>query len=425
MLTDLIVSSVKDVINEYQSSGHDVPSLFSTETGPFDAPHLTSPKLSKAVQIIEASCAQLTYTVANPGHVVTNVRTDFEEPVAFQLVINAKIADILAGKPDGLHIEQLAKEAGLDPNKLGRILRMLATKHCFQEVKPNVFANNRLSMKLVSTDPVAGLAGNLSGETIKAAVRMSETLLDPKTGFSTSADDSPFHRAHGVSIFNYYDTRFAQAMVGWGEVTGRAMLPQSYEWDKVPSDSVVCDIGGGNGHATLGLVKKFPHLKIILQDLAAVVQQGREYWQIEHPNAIANKRVDFVAIDFFNGQPVAECDYYYLRHVLHDWPTSDCLKILAGIRKSMGPSSRLLIHELVLQHVVRDPSIPNQAPEPLLANYGMARIRAYNQDINMLNSCNSQERTLQEFIDMGLRTGFRFERLWDAGEAGLVEFTIS
>jgi hypothetical protein len=83
-------------------------------------------------------------------------------------------------------------------------------------------------------------------------------------------------------------------MVGWGEVTGRAMLPQcgcigyfkhvnnlqlfflAYAWDKVPADSVICDIGGGNGHATLGLVKQFPHLKIVVQDLAAVVHQGRE-----------------------------------------------------------------------------------------------------------------------------------------------------
>jgi hypothetical protein len=78
----------------------------------------------------------------------------------------------------------------------------------------------------------------------------------------------------------------------------------------------------------------------------------------------------------------------------------------------------------------------------------MARIRAYNQDMNMMNSCNSQERTLQEFIEMGYvicrlalqptigqfannlfrhrkKTGFKFEKLWDAGEAGLVEFTTA
>ena len=47
-------------------------------------------------------------------------------------------------------------------------------------------------------------------------------------------------------------------------------------WDQAPADSVVCDIGGGNGHATMGLIKQFPHLKIVLQDLAPVVLQGRK-----------------------------------------------------------------------------------------------------------------------------------------------------
>jgi hypothetical protein len=73
MLADLISSSVKDIVSEYQNAGHNVPSLSSTEPGPFDAPHLQSAKLSKAIQIIEAACAQLSFAVANPGHVITNV----------------------------------------------------------------------------------------------------------------------------------------------------------------------------------------------------------------------------------------------------------------------------------------------------------------------------------------------------------------
>lgn len=84
-------------------------------------------------------------------------------------------------------------------------------------------------------------------------------------------------------------------MVGWGEVTERAMFPkcncysqyhkdtgrtlirsEAYEWDKVvPTESSICDIGGGNGHAMLGLVQEFRQLKIVLQDLPTVVQQGQ------------------------------------------------------------------------------------------------------------------------------------------------------
>lgn len=72
-LADLITASVKEVVNEYQAAGRVIPSIFSTDSGPFDAPHLTSANLNRAIQIIEAACAQLSYTVANPGHTVTNV----------------------------------------------------------------------------------------------------------------------------------------------------------------------------------------------------------------------------------------------------------------------------------------------------------------------------------------------------------------
>ena len=65
------------------------------------------------------------------------------------------------------------------------------------------------------------------------------------------------------------------------------MCSAAYEWDKVPADSTICDIGGGNGHAMLGLVQEFPQLKVVLQDLPAVVQQGRDVSQ--YPT---NKRHD-------------------------------------------------------------------------------------------------------------------------------------
>ena len=73
MLASLITSAVQDVVKEYSAAGHSVPSLNSVEPGPFDAPHLVSPALAKEIQTIEAACAQLSFAVANPGHVITNV----------------------------------------------------------------------------------------------------------------------------------------------------------------------------------------------------------------------------------------------------------------------------------------------------------------------------------------------------------------
>jgi hypothetical protein len=63
-----------------------------------------------------------------------------------------------------------------------------------------------------------------------------------------------------------------------------------------------------------------------------------------------------------------------------------------------------------------------QAPEPLLPNYGEARIRQYTVDINMMTVLNSKERTLEDFIILGESAGLQFVKLWEAGELAVVEF---
>lgn len=46
---------------------------------------------------------------------------------------DAKIADLLVNKPDGVHVEDLGRKSGINAEKLARVLRLLATKHCFTE----------------------------------------------------------------------------------------------------------------------------------------------------------------------------------------------------------------------------------------------------------------------------------------------------
>ena len=42
------------------------------------------------------------------------------------------------------------------------------------------------------------------------------------------------------------------------------------QWGDAKQDAVVCDLGGNNGHAMLDLVKVFPHMKTVVQDLGTV-----------------------------------------------------------------------------------------------------------------------------------------------------------
>ena len=72
-LVDLITKAVTVVNQEYAKVNAVVPPLESTLSGPFDTPESMTPELTKAIQVIEAACAQLTFTVAPPGHVMVNV----------------------------------------------------------------------------------------------------------------------------------------------------------------------------------------------------------------------------------------------------------------------------------------------------------------------------------------------------------------
>lgn len=107
------------------------------------------------------------------------------------------------------------------------------------------------------------------------------------------------------------------------------------------------------------------------------------------------------------------------------------------VRQAMKPESRVLIRkppecnatfltivdEYIIESVCRLPdSVIPQAPEPLLANYGLGNIRPYNQDINMLSCFNAGERDLAQFIELGKKSGLMFVDVWDLLEGEIVEF---
>jgi hypothetical protein len=84
-----------------------------------------------------------------------------------------------------------------------------------------------------------------------------------------------------------------------------------------------------------------------------------------------------------------------------------------------------VLDEYVLQHASRvaaQDTAFTQAPEPLLPNYGIGRIREYALDMAMMNLVNSKERTLEEFVELGEKAGLKFVKLWTTSEMSLVEF---
>ncbi|ESK82329.1 S-adenosyl-L-methionine-dependent methyltransferase [Moniliophthora roreri MCA 2997] len=427
-LATLISSSVQEVIAAYASVGQTVPSLDSVEPGPFDGAVEDVPeRLARAVRVIEAACAQLVCTVSNPSGLVFDKAIAQPEPSCLVIVNNARIADLLVDRPEGMHVKQLAETSGFkDSDKLGRAMRLLAAKHVFREVMPDVYANNRLSVKLVSKNAMSDLVGLITDEIRISAAHAYETY----SGKPRFPDETAFQRLKGHKIFDWYKfpenkekaERFNRAMVAWVDFQG-SFLPKVYPWTEHPSDCTVCDVAGGNGHYTIDLLKKHPKFKVLLQDQPEVIEQAKEYWAKEYPQAIKEKKVEFVPFNFLADRAVEGCDVYYIKSVLHDWADAQCLIILRNIRSAMKPEARLVIHEFALPSAARFAHCQEERPpEPLLPNWGAPTARTYKMDFAMMTAFGARERTLEELISLCEKCGLQFRKLYPAGEMDLMEF---
>ncbi|KDR72503.1 hypothetical protein GALMADRAFT_73740 [Galerina marginata CBS 339.88] len=142
-LLAIIKEAAFKALDEYEKAGKPTPTLDSLDTHPLDIAE-DKLQLKKVISKLEGACEQLCTTLAPPSHTIMNRAQEFGW-ACLRVAVQQKIADVLAKHPEGLHVDVLSEKVKIHPMKLGSILRVLAAKHCFREVSPDVFTNNRLS----------------------------------------------------------------------------------------------------------------------------------------------------------------------------------------------------------------------------------------------------------------------------------------
>lgn len=85
----------------------------------------------------------------------------------------------------------------------------------------------------------------------------------------------------------------------------------------------------------------------------------------------------YIAHDFFQPQPVKDAAVFFMRVVLHDWPTTSCRAIMQNLRSAASPSTKLILYESTMPYACEAPSgftddkqAPPRPPYPLLLNLG-------------------------------------------------------
>ncbi len=102
-------------------------------------------------------------------------------------------------------------------------------------------------------------------------------------------------------------------------------------------------------------------------------------------------------------------DIYFLRHILHNWPDSDCISILRNLIKEMVPGkSKLLVCDYV---------VPDQSPN---------RYKVH-MDITMAMLFGGSERTGAQFEALFSKTDERLNliKVWSENGVDILELELA
>ncbi|KAI0789403.1 S-adenosyl-L-methionine-dependent methyltransferase [Abortiporus biennis] len=374
---ELLVDASEQVITAWESEalGNPGPNDVDDHSTPGHCstlPPLPSHQLYNARKTIQGSVGSILEIVQDPQQRLTELALQHYEGVSLNIVARARIADILneGDKVKGVSIEELSKTTGIKDHKLGE-----------------------------------------SGATYRASSELPRILFDSVKTESESINQTAFQETIGSKMVPKPESElFGLAMVGVGNVQGPP-LHSDYPWADLGNATIV-DVGGGVGGMCIELSKKYPNLKNIVQDRALALEQAPRVWQKEALEILNADKVQFIPHDFFNEQPVKNADVYHLRYILHDWSDDKCVQILSALVPALGPNSRILVCDAVVQTTHGSPYI-KPAPYPLLANYGFASRCIHQTDMAVMAIVNGRERTSEELDIVAKRAGLEVVKVWE------------
>ncbi|KAL4957580.1 S-adenosyl-L-methionine-dependent methyltransferase [Aspergillus filifer] len=384
---------------------------------------LLSHRLHEAQKTVLAITGAATELVAELHSRILEVVCQYFESRALFIAAERHIPDLLeAAEDNGLSLTALAESTGIGSRKLSRMLCCLCWIHIFKEIRPDVFANDRISNALIRNEALRACLPKYLLGNHGASYKVNETPWQKAMWINRARWDWLGERVFlhqirhpGVPYPGLPDVKhlcpdangsitrpeldnFGLAMVGGGKVFG-AVHAHDFPWADLGA-ALVVDVGGGVGGFVLQLLPVYPQLRFLVQDRAEVLRQAEtEVCPAEAPKAVKDDRVQFMGHDFFQPNPVKSADIYWLRGVLHDWV-------------SVAPRPRIFVCDQVMNTTAGCEEIP-PAPAPLTANYGYYMRYPHQRDLAMISIISGIERTRTQFANLVKQAGLKVKRMWN------------
>lgn len=305
----------------------------------------------------------------------------FQVSRMLRLVADLGVADRITSD-GGVTVVDLARDCGVQPQPLLRVLQALAGFGVFAVAADGTVAHTTRS-RLLRTATPNSLHHAARFWTAPGSWRAWERLDVALTG------GVPHETAWGMGRFEYLrahpdEARLFDAMMAHFPDNRHAAITAAYDFSGA---RLIADVGGGNGALLRHILARFPGPCGLVFDLEDVVRAIP-------PDGLMEGRITVTAGSFFDGVPAGP-NVYLLIRVLHDWGDEDCLRILRACRAAMRPETLLLIGELILDpNPARGWSIGYLHDMQMMAMFGSAR-----------------ERTEREFSGLLAEAGFALRRV--------------
>ncbi|KAI0602839.1 S-adenosyl-L-methionine-dependent methyltransferase [Biscogniauxia sp. FL1348] len=359
-------------------------------------------EVRKAQAAVIEACSELKSLMTGPKELL---RFKWTAYVSVKAILRFKL-DKSFPVGESTSFEAMSKFSGLNVMNVRRIVRHAVINHyVFREDTPGVITHSALSAMLATDEMTRNALVVELDEFWPAGVKMADAM--EKWPNSEEANETGFSLANNSnkSMFDIFaenpdrGERFGMYFSKPNESADG--LLDNYPWE---SKATMVDVGGSHGSVAIGIAKRFPNMKCIVQDLPDTVAEG----SARLPAGLQDQ-VTFMAHDFFTEQPVS-ADVYYFRSIFHNWADKYCIKILQNLVPALKPGARIIIHERIL------PGLESLSTED-------AR-RAINLDVGMQQLLNAQQREMHEWPELFRRADSRFRYLGAHQPAGAIRWII-
>lgn len=284
--------------------------------------------------------------------------------------------------------EELAQSKNINPDKLYRIMRFLASLGLFSESEDGLFSLTDESQELVTS----------SHGSLKSFIRLHATCFyqaADKMLDSLSVESSSFELSYGASAHHYFVEHAAM-----GDLYNVAMSENSKRFSELliaaypfKSYHKIIDVGGGDGTLLISILKDHPDATGVIFDLPSLQPRAEKAMAVDG----VVDRCQFMGGSFFDHIPEGG-DLYILKSIIHGKSDARALSILNNIKSSMLHHSKILIIDRIID---------------MECGYQQACVN----DINMLNVTRGFDRTKPQFERLIQSCGLRLNETYYLSDA--------